>query len=222
LLSGIVRLLKPSTLITSTSGLREGLLYQRLSMSDRALDPFLEAARYEGGRLARFGFHGDALADWISPLFEDRNVRMAKLRRIACYLADTAWNITPEYRGDVALGLALDGNWPSANASDRGVLAAALLRVHNQGGFPSDLLASLCTPDDLQQAASWALAIRLAFRLDGGTGAALAESSVRIAGDRLLLSLSGNSKHLNCNSVERRLQQLANALGVTHAAVVIA
>ncbi len=213
LLGGIVHLLKTSTLITSTSGLREGLLYDRLTASERKRDPFIEAARHEGARLTRFRFHGDALADWIAPLFVDESPRLARLRRIACLLGDTAWNVTPEYRGDVALSLALDGNWPGATTEERAILAAALLAIHDHRRSPSGLLDKFAAPEQLKMALHWGLAIRLAYRLDGGTGSALADTALVPKGDRLGLSLSKISKRLYSGSVERRLQQLATALG---------
>jgi exopolyphosphatase / guanosine-5'-triphosphate,3'-diphosphate pyrophosphatase len=213
LLAGITRLLKPSELITSTAGLREGLLFDALPRSERMLDPLIEAARHEGARLARFRFHGDAIADWIAPLFDTGNVHAAKLRRAACLLADTAWNMTPEYRGDVALTLALDGSWPGVTGQDRAILAATLLAVHGNKRSPADVLGRLAPTDMLVEAGRWGTAIRLAQRLDGGTGAALPDTRLVLAGDELQLHLSGAAKSLRSESVERRLQRLAEALG---------
>jgi exopolyphosphatase / guanosine-5'-triphosphate,3'-diphosphate pyrophosphatase len=221
LLGGVTRLLKPSALVTSTSGLREGLLFDRLTAAERLRDPFVEAARHEGARLARFRFHGDALADWIAPLFEQEGARFDRLRRVACLLADTAWNVTPEYRGDVALSLALDGNWPGATTEDRAILAAALLGIHDHRRPGPDVLSKLAEPDALARGLQWGLAIRLAYRLDGGTGSALSDTALVAKGDCLRLSLSSHSKKLYTGSVERRLQQLGAALGFTQTAVTV-
>lgn len=220
LLTGIVRLLKPSTLITSTSGVREGLLFDRLSSTERKLDPLVEAARYEGARLARFRFHGDALADWIGPLFADQGEDLARLRRVACLLADTAWNMTPEYRSDVALTLALDGAWPGATARDRALLAAALIATHTSKTNSTDFLERLAPPDQLQAAQCWGLAIRVAQRLDGGTGTALADSRLHAKGDMLELRLVGPSERLQSESLTRRLQKLGEAMGYASTSVV--
>jgi exopolyphosphatase/guanosine-5'-triphosphate,3'-diphosphate pyrophosphatase len=222
LLTGIVRLLRPSSLITSTSGLREGLLFDRLSAADRRLDPFVEAARHEGARLARFRFHGDALADWIDPLFEEQGPSMARLRRVACLLSDTAWNMTPEYRGDVALTLALDGSWPGATTEDRAILASALIAIHDSKRSPAALLDRLASPEKLKQANSWGLAIRLAQRLDGGTGTALADTQLLAVGDSLELRLMRLAERLRSESLARRLQRLGDTLGFAHTRIVTA
>lgn len=220
LLSAIDRLLKPSLLVTSTSGLREGLLFDRLSAAERKRDPFVEAARHEGGRLARFRFHGDALADWIAPVFAGESAHFDRLRRIACLLADTAWNVTPEYRGDVAVSLALDGNWPGASTKDRAMLAAALLAVHDNKRSLADLLDRLAPAESLTAARHWGLAIRLAHRLDGGTGAALGDTRLAQNAGALELHLAGTGRRLRSGSVERRLGQLAQALGLSEAKVI--
>jgi exopolyphosphatase / guanosine-5'-triphosphate,3'-diphosphate pyrophosphatase len=219
LLSAVVRLLKPSSLVTSISGLREGLLFDRLPLSERRRDPFVEAARHEGSRLARFRFHGDALADWIAPVFADEGEGFDRLRRIACLLADTAWNVTPEYRGDVAVSLALDGNWPGAATEDRAILAAALLAVHDSKRSLIDLLDRLAPAESLAAARHWGMAIRLAHRLDGGTGAALGDTRLTRHPDRLELHLMGSGKRLRSNSVERRVHGLATAMGLSEGLV---
>jgi exopolyphosphatase / guanosine-5'-triphosphate,3'-diphosphate pyrophosphatase len=220
LLSGVVRLLKPSALVTSTSGLREGLLFEMLSASERQLDPFVEAARFEGARLARFRFHGAALADWTDSVFASQGPDMSRLRLIACLLADTAWNMTPEYRGDVALTLALDGSWPGATTEDRAILAAALVAVYDSKRNPLELLDQLASPEKTKQARSWGLAIRLAQRLDGGTGAALADSKL-VAKDTVLeLHVARIAERLQSESVARRLQRLGEAMGFATSRVV--
>jgi exopolyphosphatase/guanosine-5'-triphosphate,3'-diphosphate pyrophosphatase len=213
LLAGVVRLLEPSELITSIYGLREGLLFDQLSEAERHQDPLIAAVRFEGERLARFPFHGDALADWIAPVFAGQSEGDARLCRAACLLSDSVWNVNPEYRADHALDLALDGNWPGVVASDRAVIAAALWTVHAGKRTLPEMLVGLAKPGALAQAVIWGLAIRLAQRLDGGTGGALADSRIDGDGDILRLRLSRQAVRLRSSSVQRRLQALGEALG---------
>lgn len=215
LLAGVVRLLEPSELVTSIYGLREGLLFDQLSEAERREDPLIAATRFEGERLARFPFHGDALAEWIAPVFAGQSEGDARLCRAACLLADSVWNVNPEYRADHALDHALDGNWPGVNASDRAIIAAALWTVHAGKRVLPEMLMQLAKPGALAQAVIWGLAIRLAQRLDGGSGAALADSRIDGDGDTLCLHLSGQAIRLRSNSVQRRLQALGDGLGYT-------
>jgi exopolyphosphatase/guanosine-5'-triphosphate,3'-diphosphate pyrophosphatase len=213
LLGGIVGLLKPRKLVTSIYGLREGLLYEQLTPTERKQDPLIASARFEGERLGRFPFHGDALADWIAPVFAGQSDHDARLCRAACLLSDSVWNVNPEYRADHALDLALDGSWPGANASDRAVIAAALWTVHAGKRTLPEMLPALAKPGALAQAVIWGLAIRLAHRLDGGTGGALPDSRIDGDGATLRLHLSSSAIRLQSNSVQRRLQALGEALG---------
>lgn len=221
LLAGIVRLLEPSQLVTSIYGLREGLLFDQLSKAQRQQDPLIAATGFEGERLARFPFHGDALADWIAPVFAGQSDGDARLCRAACLLSDSVWNVNPEYRADHALDHALDGNWPGVTASDRAVIAAALWTVHAGKRILPEMLTSLAKPGALAQAVIWGLAIRLAQRLDGGTGGALADSWIDGDDDTLRLHLGGQAVRLRSNSVQRRLQALGDALGYTGAEIII-
>jgi exopolyphosphatase / guanosine-5'-triphosphate,3'-diphosphate pyrophosphatase len=113
------------------------------------------------------------------------------------------------------LTLALDGSWPGATTEDRAILAAALVAVYDSKRQPLELLDRLASPEKTKQAHGWGLAIRLAQRLDGGTGAALADSKL-IAGNGVLeLHLSRVAERLQSDSVARRLQRLGDALGIT-------
>jgi exopolyphosphatase/guanosine-5'-triphosphate,3'-diphosphate pyrophosphatase len=220
LLAGVVRLLEPNELVTSIYGLREGLLFDQLSDAERHEDPLIAATRFEGERLTRFPFHGDALADWIAPVFAGQSDGDARLCRAACLLSDSVWNVNPEYRADHALDLALDGSWPGVVASDRAVIAAALWTVHAGKRTLPEMLSNLAKPGALAQAVVWGLAIRLAQRLDGGTGGALANSRIEGGDNILCLRLSGQAVRLQSNSVQRRLQALAEALGYGRSEIV--
>ena len=66
LLAALVNILDVPEMTVSSSGLREGLLYQALDAATRAQDPLIVAAEFEGRRLARFAPHGRAIADWSS------------------------------------------------------------------------------------------------------------------------------------------------------------
>nr|HMN55569.1 Ppx/GppA family phosphatase [Sphingopyxis sp.] len=62
LLAALVNILDVPEMTVSSSGLREGLLFQALDAETRAQDPLIIAAEFEGRRLARFAPHGRAIA----------------------------------------------------------------------------------------------------------------------------------------------------------------
>jgi exopolyphosphatase/guanosine-5'-triphosphate,3'-diphosphate pyrophosphatase len=75
-------------------------------------------------------------------------------------------------------------------------------------------VAALCTPDELKRASLWGLAMRLGQRLSGGVAAGLERSALRVSGDKLQLKLKPGYEALHGETVERRLKNLALALGL--------
>lgn len=205
----LVALFKADLLVASVYGIREGLLYEALPKAERAGDPLLACTRDEGRRLSRFAIDGDAIDDWIAPLFESAD---ARLRKAACNLADSAWSQHPDHRAEHAAALGLNGSWLGIDGRGRAILSRTLCAIY--GGKPERTMAadSLAEPEALAMAHRWGLAIRLAMRLDGGTGAALAKTRLTRGGEGVKLDLSAVPE-LASEAVERRVKQLGLALG---------
>lgn len=210
----LVHLLRPSEVLISVYGLREGLLFDQLSHAARQEDPLIAAARHEGKRLSRFAYHGDRIAEWITPVFGDDPAELARLRYAACLLADSVWNSHPEYRAEHAAELALEGNLPGMTAVDRAILAATLYAAYG-GKKPLPSLLPLLAPlDQLTLAAKWGSAIRLAQRLDGGTGEGLAGVSLSMKEGKAVLDFEPDYRHLDSATVKRRLRKFTEAMRV--------
>ena len=168
LLIAVLAQLGSSETIVSAYGLREGLLFSRLSAEQRQQDPLIIAARDEGGRLGRFPEHGDLLDAWIEPLFASEPEAVARLRHAACLLADVGWRANPEFRAERGMEIGLHGNWVGIDASGRAVLSQALYTSLGGGMDAPDPLRQLSDSDALQRARLWGLAMRLGQRLSGG------------------------------------------------------
>ncbi len=204
----LIRVLEPSELIVSVYGLREGLLFDRLSNDARREDPLIAAARHEGARLSRFAYHGDRIADWIAALFDDDDADMKRLRTAVCLLADSVWNSHPEYRAEHAAELALEGNWPGVTATDRALMAAALYAAYGGKRAGPRRLSEMAPKHSIDRAVQWGSALRLAQRLDGGTGIALSGVSLVRTARRPSLEFSPGFTHFDSHTVRRRLKQL--------------
>ena len=214
-LQALCEVLQPARVVVSAFGLREGLLYRDLDEETRSQDPLLAAALEVGDRLGRFGDHGAALDAWIDPLFPDEPPDWQRLRLAACLLGDIGWNAHPDFRAERAVDLAVHGNWVGIDAHGRAMLGRALCAAFGgDGGFSKQLLA-LLKPGESERAAAWGRAIRLAQRLSGGTEALLRKSTLVLRDRRVVLTLQPRYRELASGAVERRLQQLAKALGRT-------
>jgi len=212
MLRTLIEVVKPSELIVSSFGIREGLLYSELDPETRARDPLIEAARDAGRGLSRFEEHGALLDRWIAPIFDDEPWAR-RLRLAACMLADVAWQAHPDFRAERGVDMALHGNWVGIDAPGRVMVAQALFaNFGGSGKFGDHAVACLCTPDELQQASRWGLAMRLGQRLSGGVATSLERSKLSLAPGLLRLTLQDGQRELYGEAVDRRLKTLANAL----------
>lgn len=220
LLSCMVRQLGSSRLVVSSYGLREGLLFEDLPADIRLLDPLLIAAEAEGKVQSRFPGHGDRIERWIAPLFLEDGSAWRRIRRAACLLADVGWRANPDFRAERGVEIALHGNWVGIDAAERAMLAQALYSNFGGGpGSPPDV-ERLASSESLHRATLWGLAIRLGQRLSGGVEGPLLLSRLELEDGALTLRMSGGDIDLVGESVERRLKQLAAAMGVTYRIVV--
>jgi exopolyphosphatase/guanosine-5'-triphosphate,3'-diphosphate pyrophosphatase len=211
----IVNHLKPSSLIVSTTGVREGLVYQQLSKEERQLDPLIVAARVEAQRQGRFAEHGDLLFDWLSPIFASESPDEKRLRHVACLLGDIGWAANPDFRAERGLEFTLHGNWHGIDARGRAMVAQALFTAFGGGAERPKILGQLANEDALDRARLWGLAIRLAQRLSGGTASPLKASAISAVDGVMTLCIAPEMAALIGEAVTRRLKQLATAMGMT-------
>lgn len=216
LLSVMVRQLKSERLVVSAYGLREGLLFEGLSVDLRKADPLLMAVEAEGEAQARFSGHGDMIERWIAPLFLEDGSGWRRIRRAACLLADVGWRANPDFRAERGVEIALHGNWVGITVEERAMLAQALHSNFGGGSTAPAPLDTLASPQALARANLWGLAIRLGQRLSGGVEGPLEAGRLDLGGDTLSLVLRGRDTDLYGEAVERRLRQLAQAMGVKH------
>jgi exopolyphosphatase/guanosine-5'-triphosphate,3'-diphosphate pyrophosphatase len=221
LLKAVVEELKPSELVVSSFGIREGLLFDDLDAKKRQRDPLIEAAREAGRGLGRFAEHGALLDRWIAPIFDDDG-EYARLRLAACLLGDIAWAAHPDFRAERGVDMALHGNWVGVDGPGRVMIAQALFCNFGGGrSFSHNPAAKLCRPEQLHRASLWGLAMRLGQRLSGGVAASL-ESSRLVRKDGLLrLELKQGDEALFGEAVERRLETLAEAMNAEPKAVAV-
>jgi exopolyphosphatase/guanosine-5'-triphosphate,3'-diphosphate pyrophosphatase len=226
LLSALVEVMRPSALIISAQGLREGLLHQALPSEQRVRDPLVEGVRFATAGQQQFPGYAEVLDAWLAGLFGAETPAMARLRLSACLLRGTGWSSNPDFRALGAEELALHGNWTGASPADRAIMAASLLVA--MGGLGSGigggteqpaLLAQLASEDDLRRARGWGYAMRLAQRISGGAPALLMRTAIRaegglLRGGQLVLELPRDLDPLVDATLERRLAGLANALGL--------
>ncbi len=212
LLALMVERLRPSCVLISAYGVREGLHFDALEPSLRQVDPLLAGTADMGQAEGRFPLHGETLDAWIAPLFEGEEESWRRLRRAACNLGDVAWRANPDFRAERGMEAGLHGNWVGIDGAGREMLGQALYTSFGGGtsAFPGG--EKMAGDKAMRRAAEWGLAMRLAQRISGGLAGPLRESRVYVKEGRLVLE--ANAKAMLSETVEKRLGQLANYMGL--------
>jgi exopolyphosphatase / guanosine-5'-triphosphate,3'-diphosphate pyrophosphatase len=213
-LGRVLREMRPSELVFSAFGLREGYVHQRLAPAQRAKDPLLDACEAVAARHPRFDLDGAALDTWIAPLFRKSPAAFRRLRLATCILADFAWTEHPDYRADIAFRRTLHMPLSAIDHAGRAFLAMALYTRYD-GTQGSDLTRPAWRLlDETQLSEAWrvGLALRLAFSLSAGAKGILRRTSIEGDGGKLRLRLPNALRALAAETVERRLAALADAL----------
>ena len=205
----ILRRVRPSAVIYSAHGVREGLIFAHLSAATRRHDPLLASSEKFARREAPAGGLVDPLFAWMSPLFPTEDEAMARLRRAACTLSEVGWSLHPEYRAEGALATLLYAPLIGIDHASRAFIGHA---VHARYGgdasaAPAARVGALLTAAELHRAAVIGAALRLGRAvLAPETAAAV---SLTIDPRHLTLRLAGPARTLGGEAVELRLAALA-------------
>lgn len=205
LIVNLIRTLKPSKLVFSSWGLREGLLYGKLTRKERQQDVMLASVASFAEDQGASSATAAAIAGWTAGL---ALAGQDALRLAATYLALASLRLEPNLRAEHAADWALRKRWIGLDAQSRAMLAAALLA--NAGRLPLPAtLARIASPGALHEAGGWGLAIRLARKFGGGAVQPLEGSTLRRADDRLVLAVRPPFRALVTEAIEKDLRQLA-------------
>jgi exopolyphosphatase / guanosine-5'-triphosphate,3'-diphosphate pyrophosphatase len=216
----IIRVAKPKTIVFSTFGVREGLLYQMLPEAERTKDGFICAAQELNKLLSRSARHAEELIEWT-----DRLVRVVKLRETeedrrlrhaACLLSDIGWRVHPDHRGEETLNLITNGNFGSISHQGRVFVALSVffryagLSVENE---PPAIMQEMVPPAMLERARLLGAAFRVAHLISAARPGVLPATHFRTQGRKLMLVFEHKLVDLVADRVGSRFKQLARLVG---------
>ncbi len=222
LLGAVLRETGAKTIVFSAQGLREGHLFSGLGAKERRGDPVLAAALALAAREARFVPIGEALFDWIDPLFQGRRKGRKRLRLIACHLADIGWREHPDYRAVQTMNRIQRFPFMGLQHDERAFLGyTAFVRYGGDPAAPEAQPAHrLMSPRRRHQAQVIGEAMRLAFRVSGGARSVLDRSALVVDKDRLSLRLPDDGSSPFDDSVARQFDALVAASGMRRGRIV--
>lgn len=219
-LDRLLRITCPQSLVFSAFGLREGHLYDQLPPAEQAKDPLLAGCFHIAAVEQRFGLAGPQLCTWLEPLFPNDGDRDGHLRQAICLLSDIAWREHPDYRAAHAFQRILYLPISGITHAER-VLAALAVAVR-YGADPEKLegfrsVSGMLDESQRRQALVTGLALRLAYSVSGATVELLKRTALSRDDGRLMLLLPAGEQAMYGEAVQRRLDALGKALGLSTA-----
>lgn len=210
--------------VVSAMGLREGLLYNRLSKDVQRRDPFLDACEEMARRLSRFPEHGDVLMSWLDPLFsQGETTEERRIRHGICLTSDIGWRAHPDYRAESAMYASLYGWFVGVDARARAMMGVALFACY--GGSLSHELAhsafAVLDKNDQKRAIAIGEALRLAQRISGGTASPLSKCGLYHENNRVILKVLTQDAPIVGEVVVKRLSALASTLEMPSGVLVV-
>lgn len=221
-LEKVLERVKSKRVVFSAFGLREGWVFDKLPDGERVLDPLLAATEEWTAREGRFPHLAAALIDWTAPLFPGESASASRLRLAACRLSDVGWRYHPDYRAEQILLRILRAQELFVEHHERAFLGLAL--HHRYGGKAEDegldTVRALLRPSKARRAEVLGTALRLAYATCGGAEQGLRETRLAFENKTLRLFIPPDTAVPPGQTLERRLQTLADALDAEGAEIV--
>ncbi len=212
----LLRVTDARRVVFSANGLREGWYMARLPAEKRLLDPMIAAGQEFAAQFGRDPSLPPALFAWTSPLFPDEDHEQRRLREAACWMSDIGSHEHPEYRAEQSYLRVLRQPGICLDHHARAFLGLVLaLRYDAPLDAPwLQTVRMLLDVNDAARAESLGVALRLAYTLSAGTPDLLAETSLALRGNKLILKLAEGSGVFAGESVTRRLERLSEEMAL--------
>jgi exopolyphosphatase/guanosine-5'-triphosphate,3'-diphosphate pyrophosphatase len=216
----IIRVARPKTIVFSTFGVREGLLYSMLPEQERAKDGLICAAQSLNELLSRSARHANELIDWTDRLVRVVHLRETeedrRLRHAACLLSDTGWRVHPDHRGEQSLELVANGNFGSISHQGRVFIGLSVFFRYaglSQENQPPAVIQEQIPHAMLERARVLGAAFRVAHLVSAARPGVLPATHFRSHDRKLMLVFEHQMVDLVADRVGGRFRQLARLVG---------
>jgi exopolyphosphatase / guanosine-5'-triphosphate,3'-diphosphate pyrophosphatase len=216
----IIRVARPKTIVFSTFGVREGLLYSMLPEPERSKDGLICAAQTLNELLSRSARHARELIDWTDRFARVVHMRETeedrRLRHTACLLSDIGWRVHPDHRGEQTLDIIANGNFGAITHPGRVFVGLSVffryagLSEENQ---PPAIMQEQITPSMLERARVLGAAFRVAHLISAARPGVLPATHFRSQDRKLMLVFEHQMVDLVADRVGSRFKQLARLVG---------
>src|SRR5882762_7011329 len=212
----IIRVGRPKTIVFSTFGVREGLLYEMLPPAERTKDGLLCAAQTLNELRSRSARHAQELIGWTDRLVRVVRLRETdedrRLRHAACLLSDIGWRVHPDHRGEETLNLIINGNFGTVSHQGRAFVALSVFYRYaglSEQNEPPGIIRELVPPAMVERARVLGAAFRVAHLISAARPGVLPATHFRSSGRKLMLVFEHRMVDLVADRVGSRFKQLA-------------
>ena len=227
-LEQVIRAIRPSHVVISALGVREGYLYERLAVEERAKDPLIEASSELNWVRSRSPRHAKELVSWSEAAFSLLGIEETddekRLRAAACLVSDIGWRAHPDYRGEQSLGILSNAAFVGIDHPGRAYLALAVFYRHvgllDEAVSPR--IRELAPTRLKERARTLGAVLRVAYLVSASMPDVLPRTKLSTDGDRLVLDLPAELGDLSGERLVKRLVQLAKVCGLRDAVIRVA
>jgi exopolyphosphatase/guanosine-5'-triphosphate,3'-diphosphate pyrophosphatase len=224
-LEHIIRIARPKTIMISTFGVREGLLFSKLPARERVRDGLVAAAQDLNVLRSRSPKHAEELFDWTSRFVKAADIAETpeerRWRHAACLVADIGWRAHPDYRGEQSLNLIANGNFGAIDHEGRAFLGLTVYYRYAGLGEAHDDLSPRVSELISEGMIGWAqilgTAIRVAHLISAAQPGVLGATHFQRRGRKITLVLDPRVAALAGDRISNRFRQLTRLMGLTSA-----
>jgi exopolyphosphatase/guanosine-5'-triphosphate,3'-diphosphate pyrophosphatase len=224
-LEHIIRIAKPKTIMISTFGVREGLLFSKLPAREQARDGLLAAAQDLNILRSRSPKHAEELFDWTSRFVKAAHIvetpQERRWRHAACLVADIGWRAHPDYRGEQSLNLIANGNFGAVDHEGRAFLGLTVYYRYAGLGEAHDELSPRVAELISEGMIGWAqilgTAIRVAHLISAAQTGVLGATHFQRRGRKITLVFDQRVASLAGDRIANRFRQLTRLMGLSSA-----
>lgn len=222
-LERLLRKLKPSEVVFSVFGIREGFIYGLLPPHEKKRDPLMSFCEDYAALRSRSVEHAHELCRWTDQLFALPDLAETpderRLRHAACLLSDVGWRAHADYRGEQSLNTVAHSGMTGVDHAGRIFLALAVFHRHESsdeaGDQFSERLRGLVNKRLQKRARIIGGAVRTAHMLSIGMAGVIDETKLTYDGDKLVLTIPQSYAGLDGERLRRRFENLAGLVGKT-------
>ena len=220
-LQEIIAAMKPSKIVVSALGVREGFIYSLLSPEEQRADPLITASEELALLRARSVAHARELADWTGATFAafgiEETEEEVRYRRSACLLADIGWRAHPDYRGKQSANIIANASLIGVDHPGRVFIAFTNLYRH-EGIFDNAIvsaeLKALAPPRYIERARLLGAMMRVVYLLSASMPGIIPKLKWERRGNNALaLVIPYEHRALDGERPAGRLAQLARISG---------